>query len=249
MVDDVVVNPPFGRYPGGKNGSGIYQRLINLMPPHESYIEAFLGSGAIMRRKRPAPSHNIGIDLDPRVIQAHGAGVHYTLLQLDALTWLRDWFSDRKPAVNGALVYCDPPYLGSARARPERNCYRHEMLADREHVKLLDLITSLPAMVMISGYRSRLYDRALRGWRRIDYQAMTRGGVKPESVWLNFDEPTELHDYRFLGEDFHDRCRIARKIKRAVRKLEAMPSLERAAVLAALNDAAARRTPTSPNDE
>ena len=31
-------------YPGGKNGAGIYQRIINHMPPHETYIEAFLGS-------------------------------------------------------------------------------------------------------------------------------------------------------------------------------------------------------------
>ena len=35
-------------YPGGKSGSGVYQQLINLMPPHKIYIEAFLGGGAIM---------------------------------------------------------------------------------------------------------------------------------------------------------------------------------------------------------
>ena len=40
------------RYAGGKNGAGIFQRIINQMPPHNCYIEAFLGSGAILRRKR-----------------------------------------------------------------------------------------------------------------------------------------------------------------------------------------------------
>jgi DNA adenine methylase len=55
-------------YPGGKNAPGVYHRIINLMPPHETYIEPFLGSGAIMRLKRPA-SLNIGIDLDPKSLE------------------------------------------------------------------------------------------------------------------------------------------------------------------------------------
>lgn len=42
------------KYHGGKNGSGVYQRLICMIPPHDVYIELFLGSGAILRRKRPA---------------------------------------------------------------------------------------------------------------------------------------------------------------------------------------------------
>jgi DNA adenine methylase len=51
-------------YPGGKNGAGVYQTIINLMPPHDVYIEPFLGGGAIMRQKRPALL-NIGLDLEP----------------------------------------------------------------------------------------------------------------------------------------------------------------------------------------
>lgn len=55
-------------YPGGKAGAGVYQTIINLMPPHEVYIEPFLGGGAILRMKRPARL-NIGVDLDPAVIE------------------------------------------------------------------------------------------------------------------------------------------------------------------------------------
>ena len=49
-------------YPGGKAGAGVYQTIINLMPPHDVYIEPFLGGGAVMRLKRPARL-NIGVDL------------------------------------------------------------------------------------------------------------------------------------------------------------------------------------------
>lgn len=52
-------------YDGGKGN--LYQKIINLIPPHQVYIEPFLGGGAVMRHKRPAML-NIGLDLDQRVI-------------------------------------------------------------------------------------------------------------------------------------------------------------------------------------
>ncbi len=73
MSAALLTVPPFSamldrvRYPGGKSGAGVYQTIINLMPPHRVYIEPFLGGGAIMRLKRPAAA-NIGLDLDPAVI-------------------------------------------------------------------------------------------------------------------------------------------------------------------------------------
>ncbi len=54
-------------YFGGKAGSGVFQAIISLMPPHDVYVEPFLGGGAIMRMKRPA-TRNIGIDADAGVI-------------------------------------------------------------------------------------------------------------------------------------------------------------------------------------
>lgn len=225
-------------YPGGKNGAGVFQRLINLMPPHRCYIEAFLGSGAIMRRKKRA-AENVGIDADAGVIAGHVAGGHLAGVELIhgcALSWLADrrWSGDE-------LVYCDPPYLGSARSRPARAIYAHEMTAKGEHEELLRIVKACPALVIISGYPSPLYDRLLLGWRRVDYMAQTRGGAKPECAWLNFPEPAELHDYGWIGDDFRERMRIGRKINRWTRRLAAMPTLERAAILAALGAGAARR--------
>ena len=53
-------------YPGGK--ARLYQWLINQIPPHSVFISTHLGNCAVMRFKRPA-RQNIGIDLDPAVIQ------------------------------------------------------------------------------------------------------------------------------------------------------------------------------------
>ena len=50
-------------YPGGKQGSGTYQTIINLMPPHRVYIEPFLGGAAVLLSKRPAGT-NIGVEID-----------------------------------------------------------------------------------------------------------------------------------------------------------------------------------------
>jgi hypothetical protein len=35
-------------YLGSKGGSGVYQKIIAEMPPHDTYIETHLGSGAVM---------------------------------------------------------------------------------------------------------------------------------------------------------------------------------------------------------
>ena len=53
-------------FSGGKGGT--YQKYINLMPPHECYIESHIGGGALMRYKRKA-KRNIGIEIDPEVIE------------------------------------------------------------------------------------------------------------------------------------------------------------------------------------
>ena len=49
-------------YPGGKNGAGVYQAIICQIPPHQVYVEPFLGSGAVMRLKdaEPLPFQMIG---------------------------------------------------------------------------------------------------------------------------------------------------------------------------------------------
>ncbi len=50
-------------YLGSKAASGAYQAIIAHMPPHDTYIESHLGSGAVMFHK-PRAVKNIGIDVD-----------------------------------------------------------------------------------------------------------------------------------------------------------------------------------------
>lgn len=223
-------------YPGGKNGSGVYQAIINQMPPHSVYVEGFLGSGAIMRAKRPAPVNNIGVDIDAEAIDAFDAMQHPAsdLFVESAM----DWIDDHKRTVcsrTDTMIYLDPPYLMSTR-RQHRPIYRCE-LSDDDHRRLLKQISKLPCMVMISGYWSEMYASALAGWRTVSFQAVTRGGgVATEWLWMNYPQPFELHDYRFLGKDYRERERIKRKKTRWLGKLERMDPLERYAILDAINE-------------
>jgi site-specific DNA-adenine methylase len=44
------------RYPGGKGGAGVYQTIINNIPPHDTYIETHLGGGC---RFQKATARNV----------------------------------------------------------------------------------------------------------------------------------------------------------------------------------------------
>ncbi len=76
-------------YLGSKAASGAYQAIIALMPPHDTYIETHLGSGAVLQRK-PTATRSYGIDLAPNVI---AKSIHYnaTLLCADAVTFLQSF--------------------------------------------------------------------------------------------------------------------------------------------------------------
>lgn len=238
-------------YPGGKAGSGVYQQIISQMPPHDVYVEPFLGGGAVMLRKRPARS-TIGIDLDVgavRLVAAAAAGSAdivraagnagddgcgpghvpgYTFLVGDAISYLQnlrcgpEW-----------LIYCDPPYPIESRSS-RRRMYRYE-LSDARHGEFLAAIRRLPAKAMVSGYHCPMYDQALSSWRVVEYWTVARsGGRRRECLWCNFREPVELHDYRYYGGDYRERERVKRKRARWVRRLSEMPVLERRLIESAL---------------
>jgi len=219
-------------YTGGKGGSGVHQAIINQMPPHRVYIEAFLGGGTVLRCKRPAVA-TIAIERDADVLAERWRGDEVPGLQLvegDALQYLAayQWVGDE-------LVYLDPPYIISTRSAG-REYYKYE-LADADHLELLGIIKALPVPVLISGYYSELYERELAGWRSITFKSKTRGGrTAIEWLWMNYPEPVALHDYRYLGQTFTKRQSIKRQQMRWRARLERMSALQRQALLSAIQD-------------
>lgn len=219
-------------YPGGKGGAGVYQQIINLMPPHTKYVEPFLGMGAIMRRKKPA-FQSFGVDSDIFVI---GEWANHSIpgLIVECCDGIR-YLKKEAEVSRHTLVYCDPPYLRSTRSS-KGALYRHQM-TDEEHVQLLGVLVHLPCMVMISGYDNPLYASMLGKWNREDFQAVTRGGsMRTESVWFNFPKPVALHDYRYVGNDFREREKFKRRHNTWKRKLARMTEQEKMAMFAAIED-------------
>lgn len=92
---------------------------------------------------------------------------------------------DTYGAVETACLYVDPPYLGSTRTRN----YSVEMGSEAQHAELLGALRGARAAVVLSGYASDLYDRALADWDRIEFQSATgQGGtqrVRTEVIWSN----------------------------------------------------------------
>jgi hypothetical protein len=247
-------------YPGSKTASGIFQYLVNQMVPHDTYIEPFLGHGVILVRKRPAPL-NIGIDRDPNTINVVSTHLRarraqcseraprqkdiacsdvgpdegisddivigtarYRLLVADGLAFLRAY-----PFTGQELVYADPPYLRSAR-RDQSRLYRHEM-TDQQHQDLLAILRGVPCAVMLSGYDNPLYRDLLHEWRTVTFQTMTRGGSATEVLWMNYPEPTSLHEYTFVGPNFRARERQKRQQTRWVNKVLDKPLVEQKRLL------------------
>ena len=224
-------------YLGSKAGSGVYQKIIAEMPPHDTYIETHLGGGAVMLRKPPA-RQSWGIDIDPLTVEAFNQDNHDFLDRLgdalfidvgDAVELLEHFdFS----SAGRVLIYADPPYLHETRSSSAR--YRHEYTAG-DHCRLLQCLCSMPdnVSVIVSGYPSSVYDKALPGWRSREFQAMRRGGVRTEKIWMNYPEG-RAYSHAFAGKDYNDRYRIKRKAQRWREKFAKLPPAERMAIMVAL---------------
>jgi DNA adenine methylase len=103
---------------------------------------------------------------------------------------------ENKPAVEvmrqcdkpGALHYVDPPYVPESRNTgnaEKAKGYRHEM-TPAQHVELAEVLHGLTGMVVLSGYRNRLYEDLYRDWKTVERQALGDGACKrTEVLWFN----------------------------------------------------------------
>jgi len=105
-----------------------------------------------------------------------------SILNRDALEVIRQQDGSR------TLFYLDPPYLGETRTSDD--VYSFEMCAE-QHETLLETIRACKGYVMLSGYRSDLYDRRLSDWTRHEFSLPNQaaGGKHKrrmvEVVWCN----------------------------------------------------------------
>ena len=215
-------------YPGSKGQAGVYHLIIGQMPPHSVYVEPFFGSGRVFWSKHPSVS-SIVIDRVPGILAGASAAPGVRAIYGDAISILPSLKEFLGP---DSLVYCDPPYL--LQTRRGRRYYDYE-LSDADHLKLLKLLKTFSCRVMLSGYRSALYDAEVLSWRRIDYQTRTRGKTVTECLWCNFPEPAELHDWRYAGRTFRERLQLKRVAARWLRRLDEMTGRKRGFVLAAVH--------------
>lgn len=215
------------RYDGGKGTC--YAQLINLIPPHQRYIETHLGGGAVMRYKKPA-LEQYGIERDHAVVEMWERELkdHCKLLHGDAIDCL-----EALPVDSNTFVYSDPPYHPDTRRRAR--VYKHDYSVE-DHVRLLDCLTKLPCDVLISGYTSPLYEQRLATWNKHKFLVRTRVGMREECVWFNYAKPDIPHDDRYLGDDFRQREVIRRRQSRLRQRVEKLSRAEQASLHAWLGE-------------
>jgi DNA adenine methylase len=84
------------------------------------------------------------------------------------------------------LLYVDPPYVLSTRAR---KYYSHEM-TDQDHADLLEALDQHTGPVVLSGYAHSLYDDRLKHWQRVTMPTNGEHGKhQTEVLWLNARVP------------------------------------------------------------
>lgn len=234
MRDPAQPDPSIGSekisYLGSKAASGAYQVIVSSMPAHDTYIETHRGTGAVLRQKQSC-GKSISLDLDAAVFNTWPSPPG----TIDAVCDCVDYLDSLNYAGLGrVLIYADPPYVLETRTSAHRYKYDY---GRADHVRLIECLrrqVEKGAMVMLSGYRSELYDELVSDWRRIEFQAMTRGGVRTECLWLSFSEGLKPHWHDYAGLNFTDRQRIKRKAERWANNYASMPPGEQSAVLSAL---------------
>lgn len=223
-------------YFGGKGSSGTYQAIINEIRPHDVLIVPFLGNCAITRYIKRS-DHTIGIDASSFIIGCWKE-MKYNWIELIngcGIEYLENFEpeSDKR-----YTIYCDPPYPISSRKQMVLT-YEHE-LSDLEHLRLLKAIKRISKLynnvdVLISTYENTMYSKALSDWRLTTFNSTTRHGLAIEYLYMSYDNPEGvLHDYSFIGQNFRERERIKKKIKRHVSRLLQLPASERNAIIAAI---------------
>lgn len=217
-------------YAGAKSVDGVIQRIINIIPPHNTLVECCGGSAALTWNIKKAEK-NIIIEKDP--VQAELLSKTFTNHVKVFSGSFYSHLYDLIESLNDTVLYFDPPYLKENRTW-QADIYKEEW-DTYDHIDFLKYIKDSSTHVIINHPRSPLYDQALAGWNRIEYEYMTRKGLRPDCIWYNYLTPVELHDYRHIGKDNIDRQCIRRKRHSLIRKIKELPVLQQNAFFSEVN--------------
>lgn len=234
-----MIPAPFKRYNGGKSGNGVYQTIINLLPPMHTFVSAFIGNGGVERRFNLPPC-NYFCDVNETVVDAwkvvlngynkKNPGKKINIGKAPAMRTIKYFAESDK----STLIYCDPPYLFDTRASQQKLYGQFEWSYD-DHVKFLQEIVKCSCNVLITHPPHILYENLLTGWNVKDFTSVTSSGQKMhDRCWYNYPTPTILQDYTHLGNDYRERELIKNKTARHMAKLQRLPEAERNAILSAV---------------
>jgi DNA adenine methylase len=80
------------------------------------------------------------------------------------------------------LFYVDPPYPAETRSKKwAKQAYSFEMNT-QDHQELLDLLSQVDGMVIISTYANDLYEKELDGWMRSVSKSRNRGQIQKTEI-------------------------------------------------------------------
>ncbi len=225
-------------YFGGKGGSGTYQQIINLIPPHNTLVIPFLGHCGITRNIKPCQNWYLN-DINKDVVKAWEIYWKQTST-LDIFAPNTNFLTtDWRDVLNinmdqhHVVHYLDPTYRPEDRKSKHRYPYE---LTEADHLEILERANNFSCSpVLISTYDNKVYESNLKGWNKISFEAKTRHGMATETVYFNYEPPKELHDYRYMGNDYRERHDYKRKRKHLTKKFERMTALERSYFMNALS--------------
>ena len=216
-------------YFGGKNGNGTYQNIINEIPQCKIYVEPMVGGGGILKNLN-LPEITVINDLDSGVIDNYSnvdQGQDIRVYNVDYKI-VCDIYDSKE-----SVIYFDPPYHFETRKSQQKRYFAE--WETKEHIEFLNYVRSLQSKIIISHYPFYLYDKVLKDWRTKEFLSTTRSGQVVEKLYMNFEKPKALQDYRYIGEDFTDRQRIKRQNKRLFNKIAQLPLYQRQLLLSEIS--------------
>lgn len=221
------------KYTGHKNINGVYQAIINEIPIITDFYELFCGSchlSKILLSITTQVNYHIN-DLSSGVIDKYNftSAITTTFDAIDIINNINDYEGSNK------LIFLDPPYIHASRPN-NTNIYEFEM-SDLQHLKLFQSIIAANVKIILIHPKGYLYDELINlGWRYKEVSIRYHNKTSIERIYMNYEVPSNLLTYQFLGFNFTDRQRIKRKCIRFSQKLLLLPVLERLAIIEYINN-------------